>query len=90
MLIHYSRVVKSAAQYHVSIDSREPVKDTGLRRPYRNWVAREGSRGMEYNSWPGKSPPEHETNLVFTRMLVGPRDFTPSVLRLKVPKIGIP
>ena len=38
---------------------------------------------MEYNSWPGKNPPEHEANIVFTRMLEGPMDFTPGVLSLK-------
>ncbi|WP_010186240.1 glycoside hydrolase family 97 protein [Sphingomonas sp. PAMC 26605] len=83
MVNHYQRVVTTAAKYHVAIDSHEPVKDTGLRRTYPNWVAREGSRGMEYNSWPGKNPPEHEANLVFTRMLEGPMDFTPGVLSLK-------
>ena len=83
MVNHYTRVVTTAAKYHVSIDSHEPVKDTGLRRTYPNWVAREGSRGMEYNSWAGKNPPEHEANLAFTRMLEGPMDFTPGVLSLK-------
>lgn len=82
MVNHYLRVVKTAAKYKVSIDSHEPVKDTGLRRTWPNWVSREGSRGMEYNSWPGKNPPEHEANLIFTRMLEGPMDFTPGVVSL--------
>ncbi|MGH6630728.1 MAG: glycoside hydrolase family 97 catalytic domain-containing protein, partial [Burkholderiales bacterium] len=55
----------------------------GLQRTYPNWVAREGSRGMEYNAWGDKNPPEHEANLVFTRMIEGPMDFTPGVLSLK-------
>ena len=39
---------------------------------------------MEYNAWgEPKNPPEHEANLVFTRMLSGPMDFTPGVLSLK-------
>ncbi|HEX4847720.1 MAG TPA: glycoside hydrolase family 97 C-terminal domain-containing protein, partial [Novosphingobium sp.] len=33
--------------------------------------------------WPGKNPPEHEANIVFTRMLEGPMDFTPGILSLK-------
>jgi len=46
-------------------------------------VSREGARGMEYNAWGDPpNPPEHETNLVFTRMLAGPMDFTPGVLSL--------
>ena len=79
---HFIRVAEAAAKYHVAFDSHEPIKGTGLQRTYPNWVAREGSRGMEYNSWPGKNPPEHEANLVFTRMLEGPMDFTPGVLSL--------
>lgn len=79
---HHLRVVEAAARYKVAIDSHEPIKGTGLHRTYPNWVAREGSRGMEYNAWGNKNPPEHEANLVFTRMLEGPMDFTPGVLSL--------
>ncbi len=83
MANHHVRVLQAAAKYKVAIDSHEPIKGTGLHRTYPNWVAREGSRGMEYNAWDGKNPPEHEANLVFTRMLEGPMDFTPGVLSLK-------
>ena len=38
---------------------------------------------MEYNAWgEPKNPPEHEANLVFTRMLAGPMDYTPGILSL--------
>ncbi|MFM9979037.1 MAG: glycoside hydrolase family 97 protein [Sphingomonadaceae bacterium] len=80
---HFIRNLEAAAKYKIVIDSHEPIKGTGLHRTYPNWVAREGSRGMEYNSWAGKNPPEHEANLVFTRMLEGPMDFTPGVLSLE-------
>jgi alpha-glucosidase len=81
---HFIRVAETAAKYKVAFDSHEPIKGTGLQRTYPNWVAREGSRGMEYNAWIGnKNPPEHEAHLVFTRMLEGPMDFTPGVLSLK-------
>ncbi|OYY68114.1 glycoside hydrolase family 97 protein [Sphingomonas sp. 28-63-12] len=83
MANHHVHVLEAAARYHVAIDSHEPIKGTGLQRTYPNWVAREGSRGMEYNAWGGKNPPEHEANLVFTRMLEGPMDFTPGILSLK-------
>ena len=82
MANHHVRVLEAAARYKVAIDSHEPIKGTGLHRTYPNWVAREGQRGMEYNAWGGKNPPEHEANLVFTRMLEGPMDFTPGVLSL--------
>ncbi|MDT9013898.1 glycoside hydrolase family 97 protein [Novosphingobium sp. APW14] len=84
MTNHFVRVAEAAAKYKIAFDSHEPVKGTGLQRTYPNWVAREGMRGMEYNAWlGGKNPPEHEANLVFTRMLEGPMDFTPGVLSLK-------
>ena len=82
MANHHVRVLEAAARYKVAIDSHEPIKGTGLHRTYPNWVGREGQRGMEYNAWGGKNPPEHEANLVFTRMLEGPMDFTPGVLSL--------
>ncbi|AXK73374.1 glycoside hydrolase family 97 protein [Lysobacter sp. TY2-98] len=81
---HQLRVVQEAAKRHIAIVDHEPIKDTGLRRTYPNWIAREGARGMEYNAWGNPpNPPEHEANLVFTRMLAGPFDFTPGVLSLK-------
>ncbi len=80
---HHLKVVTEAAKRHIAVDPHEPIKDTGLRRTYPNWVAREGARGMEYNAWGHPpNPPEHEANLVFTRMLAGPMDFTPGVLSL--------
>jgi len=81
---HHLKVVTEAAKRRIAINPHEPIKDTGLRRTYPNWVAREGARGMEYNAWGfPPNPPEHEANLVFTRMLSGPMDFTPGVLSLK-------
>jgi alpha-glucosidase len=81
---HHLLVVTEAAKRHIAIDAHEPIKDTGLRRTYPNWVSREGARGMEYNAWGDPvNPPEHEANLVFTRMLGGPMDFTPGVLSLR-------
>ncbi len=86
MVNHHLKVVETAAKHKIAINPHEPVKDTGLRRTYPNWVAREGARGMEYNAW-GQyaNGPDHEPTLVYTRMLSGPMDFTPGVLSLKSP-----
>lgn len=84
MVDHHLRVVKEAAKRKISIDAHEPVKDTGLRRTYPNWVAREGARGQEYNAWGiPPNPPEHTAILPFTRMLSGPMDFTPGIFDLE-------
>lgn len=81
---HHQKVVETAAKYKVAVNPHEPVKDTGLRRTWPNWVAREGARGMEYNAWGAfANNPDHEPTLVYTRMLSGPMDYTPGVFSLK-------
>ena len=80
---HHLKVIEEAAKRGISINPHEPVKDTGLRRTYPNWVTREGARGQEYNAWGmPPNPPEHTTILPFTRMLSGPMDFTPGIFDL--------
>jgi len=83
MVRHHLDVVREAARHRIAINAHEPVKDTGLRRTYPNWLSREGARGMEYAAWGNpKNPPSHEPTLVFTRMLSGPMDFTPGIVSL--------
>ena len=80
---HFERVLKEAALRKISINTHEPVKDTGLRRTYPNWITREGARGQEYNAgWWTPNPPEHTSMLPFTRMLAGPMDYTPGIFDL--------
>lgn len=80
---HYLHSVTEAAKRHISINTHEPIKDTGLRRTYPNWISREGARGQEYNAWGSPpNPPEHTAMLPFTRMLSGPMDFTPGIFNL--------
>ena len=84
MVGHHLRVVQAAAKRQISINAHEPVKDTGLRRTYPNWMTREGARGMEFNAWGSPpNPPSHEAMLAFTRLLAGPMDYTPGIFDLK-------
>jgi alpha-glucosidase len=80
---HFQRAVEAAARHRIAINTHEPVKDTGLRRTWPNWVSREGARGQEFNAWGNPvNPVGHEVDLIFTRMLSGPMDYTPGVLSL--------
>jgi alpha-glucosidase len=83
MVNEYLHSVTEAAKRGISINTHEPIKDTGLRRTYPNWIAREGARGQEFNAW-GSPPntPEHTAILPYTRMLAGPMDFTPGIFNL--------
>ena len=81
---HHLHVVERAHEHGIAMNPHEPVKDTGLRRTYPNWVTREGARGQEFNAW-GVPPngPDHVPNLVFTRMLSGPMDYTAGAFNLR-------
>ena len=83
MADQYLLSVTEAAKRKISIITHEPIKDTGLRRTYPNWISREGARGQEFNAWGNPpNPPEHTAILPYTRMLSGPMDFTPGVFNL--------
>lgn len=78
MVRHHQEMVELAAKYQIMIDAHEPIKATGLSRTWPNFLAREGARGGEFNSFVG-NPPRHTTILPFTRLLGGPMDYTPGL-----------
>lgn len=83
MVNHYQYVVETAAEYELMINAHEPIKPTGKRRTYPNFMTREGVRGMEYNAWSEEgNPPDHTVTLPFTRMLAGPLDYTPGIFNI--------
>ena len=83
MVNHYQRVLELAAKNKVAVVAHEPIKATGLRRTYPNFLAREGVRGQEYNAWGNPSnPPSHTVTIPFTRGLSGPTDFTPGAFQM--------
>lgn len=83
MASEHLRTLIEASKRRISINTHEPIKDTGLRRTYPNWITREGARGQEYNAWgTPPNPPEHVALLPFARMLSGPMDYTPGIFNL--------
>lgn len=89
MVNEYLYNIKLAAKHGISINTHEPIKDTGIRRTYPNWLAREGARGQEFNAWGSPpNPPEHAALLPFTRLLAGPMDFTPGIFDMGFNGLG--
>ena len=87
---HQLRNVLAAAKHGIAVNTHEPVKDTGLRRTYPNWLTREGSRGQEFAIWgQTPNPPEHTVLLAHTRLLGGPMDFTPGMFDLHPVRDGV-
>jgi len=81
MINHYQKVIELAAKYQLSIITHEPIKDTGLRRKYPNFISREGAKGQEFNGFSSNGV-NHATDLPFTRLLSGPMDYTPGIFQL--------
>ncbi len=77
MVNWYHRVIQLAAKHHLMVDFHGAYKPTGLRRTYPNLMTREAVMGLEYTKWSRRVDPEHNMMLPFTRMLVGPLEYTP-------------
>lgn len=77
MVNWYAKVIELAAKHRLMVDFHGAFKPTGLRRTWPNLLTREGVLGNEYNKFSGRVTPEHKLTLPFTRMLVGPMDYTP-------------
>ena len=77
MVQWYHKVVKKAAEHHLTVDFHGAYKPTGWTRTYPNLLTREGVMGNEYSKWSTRVTPEHTTTLPFTRMIAGQMDFTP-------------
>ena len=85
---HYAKVAREAAERHIMVDAHEPIKETGLRRTYPNFMTREGARGMEWNAWSSGNKPSHHEILPFTRLLSGPMDYTPGIFDIEYRSIA--
>jgi alpha-glucosidase len=81
MVAFYHRVLRKAAEHRLLVDLHGAYKPTGLIRTYPNYVTQEGVMGAEYNKWSARITATHNVTLAFTRLLVGPMDYTPGGFR---------
>ncbi|GHT30625.1 alpha-glucosidase [Planctomycetales bacterium] len=79
MLEWYDTTTKKAAKHHLLVDFHGALKPNGYRKYQPNLITREGVRGNEYNKW-SKLTPEHYCTLPYTRLMLGPGDFTPGAM----------
>ena len=73
----YDRLMAKAAQHHLMIDVHGAFAPNGLLRTWPNYVTQEGVMGAEYNKWSRRITATHNVTLPFTRMILGPMDYTP-------------
>jgi alpha-glucosidase len=85
MVAFYHRVLAGAARHHLMVDLHGAYPPDGLARTYPNFVTQEGVMGAEYNKWSARVTATHNVTLPFTRMLLGPMDYTPGGFRAATP-----
>jgi alpha-glucosidase len=77
MVDFYHRLMKTAAANKLMVDLHGAYRPTGLIRTYPHYITQEGVLGAEYNKWSRRITATHNVTLPFTRMLLGPMDYTP-------------
>ncbi len=81
MVDFYHRLLKKAAQHHLMVDLHGAYHPTGLIRTYPHYLTQEGVLGAEYNKWSARITASHNVMLAYTRLLLGPMDYTPGGFR---------
>lgn len=82
MVDFYVRAAEATAKRHLLINMHGAFPPAGLSRTYPNYITQEGVMGAEWNKfgW-GRVTPAHNVKLAYTRMLLGPMDYTPGGFR---------
>jgi alpha-glucosidase len=86
MVAFYENLAAATAKRHMLLDMHGAFPPMGLSRTYPNYITQEGVLGAEYNkfAW-GRVTPSHNVKLAYTRMLLGPMDYTPGGFRNSYP-----
>lgn len=85
MVDYYHKLMRKAAEHKLLVDMHGAYPPAGLNRTYPNYLTQEGIMGAEYNKWSRRVTARHNVSLAFTRMLLGPLDYTPGGFRNKTP-----
>jgi len=76
----YYKICREAAKRHMLVDFHGAIRPATMTRTWPNLISTEGVKGLEWNKWSEDVTPEHDLELPFTRMLLGPMDYTPGAM----------
>jgi alpha-glucosidase len=76
----YSKVCRETARRKMLVDFHGGQSQVTMTRTWPNMITGEGVRGMEWSKWSAESEPQHNVTLPFTRMFLGPMDYTPGAM----------
>ena len=85
MVDYYHKLMAKAAGHKLLVDMHGAYPPAGLNRTYPNYLTQEGIMGAEYNKWSRRVTATHNVSLAYTRMLLGPMDYTPGGFRNRTP-----
>ncbi len=90
MVRFYHEMAEKAAKHHLTLTLHGAYKPTGMERTWPNVLTYEAALNQEYNKWqpPGVrgTPPEHNLDIAFVRMLAGPLDYHQGGMRNVLPE----
>ncbi len=81
MINYFHKVSRETAKREMLVDFHGAQKQITMTRTWPNMISGEGVRGMEWSKWSADSEPKHNVTLPFTRMFLGPMDYTPGAMR---------
>ncbi len=85
LINYYHKVSRETAKRKMLVDFHGDQKPATMTRTWPNLISTEGVRGLEWSKWSTETEPEHNVTLPFTRMFLGPMDYTPGAM-LNAPK----
>ena len=80
LINYYFKVCREAAKRKMLVDFHGDQKPATMTRTWPNLINVEGVRGLEWDKWSAETDPDHDVTLPFTRMFLGPMDFTPGAM----------
>jgi alpha-glucosidase len=76
----YHRTCREAARRKLLVDFHGAIRPALMARTWPNLISTEGVMGLEHDKWSRDTDPDHEVTIPFTRMYLGPMDFTPGAM----------
>ncbi len=80
LINYYHKVSRETAKRKMLVDFHGDQKPATMTRTWPNLISTEGVRGMEWSKWSAETDPDHDVTLPFTRMFLGPMDYTPGAV----------
>lgn len=86
MVDWHHRLLRRTAEHRLLVNLHGTYHPTGMTRTYPHYLTQEGVLGAEYNKWSRRVTARHNVTIPYTRMTIGPIDYTPGGFRHVTPE----